>query len=286
MSLNILNTTESMSVETFEYLSHLTEARLGIRMPFSKKGMLESRLCKRMKALQCSTYDLYAQRLRDDHQEFLHFTDAITTNKTDFFREQEHFELLSTTVIPKLLPLLHQQQLRVWSAASSSGEEPYTLAIVLNEFFREHPPEPLGQNPLFSVFATDVSQAMVAHGRAGVYSESSIESIPCSLQSRYFNRSVSQNPVTYRAKPSLRKRVHFQCLNLMDGSYALAHRYHAIFCRNVLIYFKRETQHQVLRRLVQYLVPGGFLFLGHAESLAGHNLPLENWGSAVYRKQL
>ena len=274
--------TLKMSDDCFVQLRNLVQGRLGIKVPDSKRVMLESRLLKRLRILGLDSFDHYASLLDEssrDDGEMSRFIDAVTTNKTEFFREADHFAYLQDTALDEVLDIYGEGRLNIWSAASSSGEEAYTLLMAMETFRRRRPMD-------YYILATDVSEKMVDRGRRGVYNESSLASVPEELRPSFFRRSRLKQPLSYRVKPEYRQKVRFRRLNLMDETYPLERLYHVIFCRNVLIYFERETQARVLEKLYSRLAPGGFLFLGHSESLAGLSMPLENRSSAVYRKPL
>ncbi len=273
----------ALTDDQFARLSRFIESELGIRMPPAKKIMLESRLQKRIRALRLASFEDYLDFVFSEDQkeaELIHMIDAVTTNKTDFFRESDHFEVL----LQQLLPKHHMEgwgkrsPLKAWSAACSTGEEPYTLAMVLSEFGRE--------NPDFSyhVLATDISTNVLDRGRRAVYPEERISPVPQEYRKRYLLRSKDRSSNLVRVKPELRKNVSFHRLNLMHDEYGIRDRFELIFCRNVIIYFERPTQYRLLRHLYDYLVPGGYLFLGHSETLTGMDLPLETVAPTIYRK--
>jgi chemotaxis protein methyltransferase CheR len=272
-----------LTTEQFEVLSRFVQSELGIRMPPAKRIMLESRLQKRLRALSLDTFGDYIDFVFSDSQkeaELLHMIDAVTTNKTDFFRESDHFDYLTGKLLPQ--QYRHgwgrERPLRVWSTACSTGEEPYTLAMVLEEFRSEHS----GFN--YGVLATDISTRALEHGQKAIYPEERIEPVPHALRKKYLLRSKDRSSRLVRVRPELRKRVQFHRLNLMHDEYDIRDRFEVIFCRNVIIYFERPTQFRLLNHLYQYLAPGGYLFLGHSETLAGMELPLVSVAPTIYRK--
>jgi chemotaxis protein methyltransferase CheR len=267
----------------FKRLSRFIEGELGIRMPPAKKVMLESRLQKRIRTLGLSSFEDYLQFVFDDEQkeqELIHMIDAVTTNKTDFFREADHFDALLDRLLPQHYPegWGRRQPLKAWSAACSSGEEPYTMAMVLSEFSRQH------SDFSFRVLATDISTNALGRGERGVYPEERIAPVPQEYRKRYLLRSKDRSANLVRVKPEIRKTVSFRRLNLMHDEYGIRDRFEIIFCRNVIIYFERPTQYRLLRHLYDYLLPGGYLFLGHSETLTGMDLPLETVAPTIYRK--
>ncbi|MFP4329959.1 MAG: CheR family methyltransferase [Alkalispirochaetaceae bacterium] len=277
-------TSVKLTDKQFGRLQHFIESELGIRMPPVKKVMLESRLQKRLRLLQLQDFEVYLDLAFSEKEragELIHLIDLVTTNKTDFFREADHFEILKG----RLLPYMYLQQgigrgqpLQVWSAASSTGEEPYTLAIVLAEFARENS----GFN--FHILGTDISTRVLEAGRKAIYPEERIAPIADELRKRYLLRSKDSEKRLVRIRPALRKHVSFQRQNLMDDRYEIRGSFDIVFCRNVIIYFERPNQQRILTRLVRYLKPGGYLFLGHSETLAGMNLNLTSVAPTVYQK--
>jgi chemotaxis protein methyltransferase CheR len=262
---------DRISERNFQRLARIVESHAGIRLPPSKRTMVEGRLRKRVRALGLATLDEYCHSLFDQGQlekEFVHLIDEVTTNKTDFFREPEHFDFLRTQALPALLAERSHsdRHLKAWSAACSNGAEPYTLAMVLAD-------EALRFSGLrFSILGTDICTEVLQQAVLGVYSEEVLEPVPGALRERYVMRS--RNPARRQARivPELRSQVRFRRLNLMDSHYPASRDVDVIFCRNILIYFNRQTQHNVLERLCAHLRPGGYLFLGHSESAAGGNL--------------
>jgi chemotaxis protein methyltransferase CheR len=265
----------------FRKLSEFIETEVGIKMPPAKRIMLESRLQKRLRALGLSTFDDYlAHVFEHDGGEIIHMIDVVTTNKTDFFREADHFVYLREHVLPDGLEQGwgEGRPLRVWSAASSTGEEAYTLGIVLSEFRRDNPRFD------FRILGTDISTAVLATAKNGVYPAHRIDPVDPVLRKRYFMRSRNRDADLVRVKPILRQKAVFHRMNLMAPRFPIRDRFEVIFCRNVIIYFDRPRQEQLLRKLYDYLVPGGFLFLGHSETLAGIDLPVESVAPTVYRR--
>ena len=276
-------TSRRLSTEQFTVLSEFVQSELGIRMPPAKRVMLESRLQKRLRALSLDSFKDYIDFVFDDSQkeaELLHMIDSVTTNKTDFFRESDHFDYMTNRLLPERYRegWGRDRPLRVWSTASSTGEEPYTLAMVLEEFRGEH------QGFNYGILGTDISTRALDHGRKAVYTEERIDPVPQPLRKKYLLRSKDRTSRLVRVRPELRKRVQFHRLNLMHDSWDIGERFEVIFCRNVIIYFERPTQYRLLTHLYDYLVPGGYLFLGHSETLAGMELPVRSVAPTIYRK--
>lgn len=272
-----------LTAEQFLRLKHFIEKELGIRMPEAKRLMLESRLVKRLRALNLSSFEEYIDLVFAEGQreaELLHMIDAVTTNKTDFFREADHFDFLRERVLPAVLDecVRARRPCRVWSAACSSGEEPYTLAMVLEEFRAEH------EQFSYTLHGTDISTAVLERAARAVYPEDRAAPISETLRKRYLLRSKDRSARLVRVKAQLRNRVTFGRLNLMSDNYGFQNPFDVVFCRNVLIYFERPNQHRILRQLCRCLRPGGYLFLGHSETITGFDLPLTAVGPTVYRK--
>jgi chemotaxis protein methyltransferase CheR len=246
---------------------------LGIRMPDSKLAMLRSRLERRMSGLGLGSLDDYEPLLADP-AELVALYDLATTNKTDFFRERDHFTYLTQQAVPAL----GLSTLRVWCAGCSTGEEVYTLAMVLDDYARTH------RGFSYTIHGTDISTRVLRHAFEATYDEALAEPIPSSWRQRYLLRSKDRERPRVRIAPELRKRVSFSRLNFMDGEYDLRGEFDVVFFRNVMIYFDRETQQQVVSRQCRHLRRGGYLFIGHTESLSGQTLPLVAQTNSVWRK--
>lgn len=270
----------------FTLLSDFIYAELGIKMPYSKKTLLESRLQKRLRAKSIGSFREYCDYLFSEkgaQEELVHMIDLVTTNKTDFFREDYHFEYLTGVVVPELVRATGagvRQRLAAWSAGCSSGEEPYTMSMVLSEFAHRHP----GLDFDFTIFATDISTRMLEHAADGTYAEERVEPVPEGLRRKYLLRSRDRSKKLVRVIPELRERVRFRRLNFMDDDFGFKEPLDIIFCRNVVIYFDRETQEKLFSKFCRHLRPGSYLFIGHSETLNGFSLPLEKVGPAVYKR--
>jgi chemotaxis protein methyltransferase CheR len=269
-----------MSEAEFRILGEFIQSRLGIRMPPNKKGMLESRLVKRLRNLRLSSYKQYRDYLfstRGMEAELPHLIDAVTTNKTEFFREGEHFEFLAEEILPEWTKASPSGRITLWSAGCSTGEEPYTAAMVLADCL-----EGL-EGWDFQVLGTDVSPEVLQAAARAIYSEERVERVPQRMRNKYLMRSRDRSRRLVRIVPEMRARMAFKQLNLMEH-FSLAQKMDIIFCRNVLIYFEKEVQERILRKLVQCLRESGFLFIGHSESLSGTDLPLRQHKPAAYKK--
>ncbi len=272
-----------LAPKDFKRLSRFIEDQLGIRMPDIKKVMLESRLHKRLRTLSIKSYSEYCDYLFSEQglrQELPFMVDAVTTNKTDFFREPDHFVYLENNIVVPLLQSINDTvQLDFWSSASSTGEEIYTIAMVLHQIRAKFP------NLRFSILGTDISQEVLQKARAGIYHESKIAGIPLALKKQFFLKSKNPQMEQVKVKPLLKENVQFKMLNLMNNDYGIQKKFHIIFCRNVLIYFPQEKQKKILMKLYNQLHPGGYLFLGHSETITGLNLPYHSVAPTIYYKK-
>ncbi len=273
---------ESLSTRDYTRLCDLIYAEAGIHLGSGKKIMLEARIKRRLKVLEIDSYRQYCDYLFEHKgmkEEIVPLIDVVTTNKTDFFREPGHFNFLVEKALPELTTDDRSgRQFLVWSAGCSTGEEPYTLAIVLSEYALTHP------NFRFKILATDISTTVLAKAEMGVYSNDVVSPVSTALQRKYFMRGRDPASDRVRVVPELRRLVEFRRLNFMDSDYGISQRVDAIFCRNVIIYFDRATQERILCRLSHHLVPGGYMFVGHAESLHDMDLPLAPVAPALYRR--
>ncbi|HBF87316.1 MAG TPA: chemotaxis protein CheR [Bacteroidales bacterium] len=270
-----------MSNSTFDKFSKFIKDELGIKMPLEKKIMLESRLQKRLKALNFDSFDEYYNYVFSNNgkeTELIHMMDIVTTNKTDFFREPAHFEFMQEYAIPEFSNKYGNRPMKIWSAGCSSGEEPYTIAMVLNEAVERN------QLYDFQILGTDISVGILQKAFDATYQFSRVEPIPNTLLKKYFLKHKDPNNKIVRVIPQIRKKTTYQRLNFMDNTYNIQETFDIVFCRNVLIYFDRETQEKVINRLCTKLKTGGYFFLGHSESLSGFDVPLQNIKPTVFRK--
>ena len=259
----------------FEKISQLLYHLTGINLHPGKQELVKTRLTKRLRALGLKSFDAYMKYLKPDNPEgeLVAMIEAMTTNKTSFFRESHHFEYLCRQIVPAL----SNRKIRIWSAGCSSGEEPYSAAILLSEAIQELPLWDV------SILATDLSTRMLARARKGVYESNRLEDVPSPLKSKYFKR-IGTTPVRhYQVIEPLRRYVHFARLNLMD-EWPMRGPFDVIFCRNVMIYFDKPAQERLVNRFWKLLKPGGHLFVGHSESLAGSHHGLRYAQPAIYVK--
>lgn len=271
-------------MKDFRRLGDYIHAELGIKMPDTKRSMVESRLRKRLTALNISSYEeycayLFSPRGQKDERPF--FFNQVTTNKTDFFRESGQFVFLEKKALPELLssvPAGDFKKLYVWSAACSRGHEPYTLAMVLSEYAEQQ------KNIDFTILGTDISTEVLNVAQKAVYAHEEIEPVPMALRKKYLLRSKDRSKNMVRIVPQLRSKVRLSRLNLMNKRYPFVEQMDIIFCRNVMIYFEKETQNQILHKLLNHLKPGGFLFMGHSELIHLAEFPLKSIQTTIYQK--
>lgn len=273
-----------LSKSLFKTLGVFIHERFGIKMPDSKRVMIESRLRKRLKVLCMKEYAEYCDYLFSEEgmdKELHQFIDVVTTNKTDFFREPNHFIYLVEKALPELIQKDGtgiKRPLNIWSSACSQGDEPYTMAIVLSEFAEKN------RGFDFSILATDISVKILELAKRGVYPHSHIEPISIELRKKYLLKSKDDRKQLVRIIPELREKVMFRQMNLIEGNFRIRKTMDIIFCRNVIIYFDNKTTDILLQRLCDKLRKGGFLFMGHSELLDCNKLPLTQVAPTIYKK--
>ncbi len=274
----------TMSDKDFQRFSEFIYDECGVKLPPAKKTMLTSRLLKRLRAVDMNAFDQYFEYVtsaQGRQHELTAMINVVTTNKTDFFREPGHFDFLVETALPTLNRRGRgtlSRKLSVWSAGCSSGEEPYTLAVVLADYYSKKPGD-------FQVLATDISTHVLEKARQAIYPEEAIHSVPKHLKHKYFLRGKGRQTGFCRIVPALRNRVQIARLNLNEGRrFELNIRMDIIFCRNVIIYFDRETQKKLFVKFYEQLAPGGFMFIGHSETLHGINNQFMPVATSVYQK--
>ncbi|MFT4693101.1 MAG: chemotaxis protein methyltransferase CheR [Limisphaerales bacterium] len=269
----------------FDFIRDLIYEHSKITLEDCKNDLVHSRLGKRLRALGLDSYDQYCGLLRsaDGGPELQFLIAAISTNHTFFFREEKHFEFLHNIAVPGMLSLVQRAKdrtLRVWSAASSSGEEPYSLAMLLNE----HPG--LAGPTSWELAATDISHEILRSAMAGIYDLDRIRNVPNQWFRRYFLLGKGSTANKCRIRPELQRKINFGQLNLFQPDYPFERPFHIIFCRNVMIYFNRQDRERLVARLHDCLVPGGYLMVGHSESLIGGQSAFETIQAAIYQKPL
>lgn len=271
---------DRLSNADFQRVASFIMSATGIKLPPVKKTLVEGRLSRRARRLGISSLAEYVATVFDGgdaDDESIHMIDALTTNKTDFFREPSHFHFLVNKVLPELAA--KRRVAKFWSAACSIGAEPYTLAMVLSDFAEDAP------GWRFSILASDISTKALAKAARAVFPEEMVEPVPLPMRQNYLLRSRDASKAEVRMTPRIRALVRFARVNLVEECYPVDSDMDVIFCRNILIYFDKPTQETVLLRLSSYLKPGGYLILGHTDSIMGMSLPLEALGQSIYRRK-
>ena len=267
----------------FKLLSDFIQNNVGIKMPVAKKLMVQSRLYPRIKTLNFDNFDDYIKytfnQNIEGNEEIALMIDAITTNLTHFFRESQHFDYVMNAVLPEMFKR-DFHTIELWSAGCSSGEEPYTLSIVMQEYMKKHP----GQFRDYQILATDISSRVLAKAINAVYPMESVEQLSYDCKKQYFLKSKDPQANLVRVNKATREKVKFERLNFMSDRYPVSSPKNIIFCRNVLIYFDKKMQEEVIRKLTDHLIPGGYLFLGHSETIFGMDLPLQTVAPTVFKK--
>jgi len=255
--------------EVWARLSPLIESELGIRMPVEKKTLLQNRLLRRVKHHGFERFEDYCDYLFSDEgkaNERTAFFNEVTTNKTFFFREYRHFEVLSDRILPENLarPVAQRAPLRIWSAACSTGEELYSIACIIEEYMRTE-----GVILSYEIIGSDISTRVLWHAQNAIYDESQINMISPDIIRRYFHAGLDGKENLRRVIPEIRSRVRLRKINLMNLAYPFTQPFDVIFCRNVLIYFSRTDIVQIVDRCAKHLRPGGYFIVGHADSIYG-----------------
>jgi chemotaxis protein methyltransferase CheR len=266
----------------FKRLSSFIYKQYGINLYPKKKVLVKSRLQRRLKALGINSYSEYCDFVINSEkgsEESLFMVDRISTNKTDFFREPEHFDILTKKIIPQYLKESKKNKLEIWSAGCSTGQEPYTLAMVLSDLSKT-------SDFKFQIFASDISYSVLKTANRAIYNYELLGQIPIEFRTKYLLRAKDKSNPKIRMAPNIREKVQFFQHNLLfEERTTIAKKLDIIFCRNTLIYFDRPTQERVLNNLLSKLDKGGYLFLGHSESLINLNISLKHVFPSVYKKE-
>ena len=268
-----------MRQSEFEFIRKLVYQRSRICLDESKREMVSARLAKRLRATSLATVSAYCAWLQsgEAHDELAHLIDAISTNHTFFFREHAHFDFVRDRIVPEM-----QQRRRAeswprflaWSAACSSGEEPYSLAITLQQSLNPGWP--------WHIQCTDISHRILECASQAIYRDDVVSRLPAVTVRKYFQQGIGKQQGKHRVRRELRARLSFHQMNLLEGDSPLNERFHLILCRNVMIYFDRPTQEELISRLTRRLLPGGYLLVGHSESLTGIPHTLQTVQPATY----
>ncbi len=270
-SIETISGAPELSAADFSRVRRIAYERAGLAIPAGKEGLVRSRVSKRLRERRIPTFHAYLDAVEQESgDELVQLIDLLTTNKTDFFREQAHFDYLTSTVIPSVVA--RGTPLRIWSAGCSSGEEPYTISMVLRE--------QLPARYDFRILATDISTRVVASAKKGVYTQQQLGDVSAARRARWFTPTPDGGA---SALPELRAPISFAHLNLM-ASWPMSGPFDVIFCRNVMIYFDKPTVTTLVSRFFDLLAPGGHLFIGHSESLTAIEHRYRYVQPAVYAK--
>ncbi len=263
----------------FEYIRDLVGERTGIVLSDHKVDMVYGRLVRRLRQLKITSFQEYLSLLEDkaSNDELTEFTNALTTNLTSFFREPHHFEFLVKTAIPELMKRRPNKRLRIWSAGCSTGEEPYTLAMTLHEAI------PNIRSWDVKILATDLDSNVVAKGQAGVYTLDRVNGIEKNRLAKWFKKGRSGQEDKVKVSSDLQQLITFKQLNLMH-EWPMKGPFDIIFCRNVVIYFNKDTQRELFDRYADILADDGYLIVGHSESLHKVSDRFGLLGKTIYRK--
>ena len=252
-------------------------------MTSHKRALVTSRLSKRLRALKMNSFREYIDFVKNaKDEELTNFVNAVTTNKTDFFRENKHFEYMKSTFLPeweKNFKAGKVKNLRIWSAACSTGEEPYTIQMTLHEYFGAN-----YDKYDIKVLASDIDTNVLAHGRAGIYKEESVEPIQENILRKYFLKGTGDKEGLYKVKDILKKNLFFRQLNFKDEDFDIHTQFDLIFCRNVIIYFDKEFQKELFNKFHRYLKDDSLVFIGHSETLFGVSDKFKYVASNIYKK--
>jgi chemotaxis protein methyltransferase CheR len=268
----------TITPKEFEQFRSLIYQECGISLNESKKTLLVSRLSKRLRTLELDSFQAYYDMVsgETEGEEFTLLLDLVSTNKTDFFREPKHFDFLREQILPTLQTT---RRIRIWSSASSTGEEPYTIAMTLHDSV----PDPELWD--FKILASDISTRVLARAASGVYEDERVRDLPPDLVERHFLKGTGERTGMIKVKPNINQMVRYQRINLMDDTFPIKTPLDLIFCRNVMIYFDRPTQAKLVKKFYRYLKPGGYLFIGHSESLQRLDQPFKAVAPTIYQKE-
>lgn len=270
----------TLSDSDFNKLREILYKEAGIKLSDVKKVLVQSRLLKRLRELKIVSFsDYYDYLIANYETEKINFINLITTNKTDFFREKDHFEFMKDVILPDI-ERKNLSELRIWSAGCSSGEEPYTIAMVIKEYFKNK------KSPEILILATDIDTQVLEKAKSGLYSEEHISPVEEKYIKSYFFKEVINGEIYYRIRESLKECVYFRRLNLLQEQYPMKRQFDIIFCRNVIIYFDRDSQRKLFDKFYNYLKDDGYLLIGHSENITNVTDKFILHGRTIYRKAL
>jgi chemotaxis protein methyltransferase CheR len=263
----------------FEFIRLVIAENAGIVLGPNKRQLVQGRLARRLRELHLPSYEAYCDHVRaSGPEELVGLINALTTNVTSFFRENHHFEALASYMLPEAFQRNRQsRRIRIWSAGCSSGEEPYCIAMTAREVM------PPGQKWDLKVLATDIDSDMVATAGRGVYPLDRLTSVSEERLRRHFRKGVGEHAGSARVQPELAQMVSFRTLNLMHP-WPMSGSFDIVFCRNVMIYFDQPTRERLVARFAELLAPGGYLCLGHSESIHNTGGPFRLVGKTIYRR--
>lgn len=276
----LTSTDYNLTEAEFKKISDMVYKYCGINLHDGKMELVRARIAKRLRANGCTSVAEYIDRVLDDTsgEEFAVLIDAMSTNLTSFFRENDHFIHLTNKFLPPLITKRRNRRIRVWSAGCSSGEEPYTLAMVLHDAFKNKGTWDI------KILATDISTQVLRAARQGMYSPERLKNIPLPMRKEYFQEVHTGGQIMHQVTPVLRDMIAFNRLNLME-KWPFSGPFDFIFCRNVMIYFDKPTQERLVNRYYDCLEDGGLLFTGHSESLTGIRHRFKYVEPTIYGKQ-
>ena len=267
----------------FNELVSIIYDKTRIQMSEHKRALVTSRISKRIRALNMSSFKEYIDYLKGaPDEEVTNFINAVTTNKTDFFRENKHFEYMKTTFLPNWEKSYKEgkvNNLRIWSAACSTGEEPYTIAMTLHDYFGER-----FNHYDIKILASDIDTNVLSHACAGIYKEETVETIQTNTLKKYFLKGTGNNAGLYKVKNILQKCISFRQLNFKDEDFDIHTKFDLIFCRNVIIYFDKEFQKELFNKFYRYMKEDSYVFIGHSETLFGISDLFKYISSNIYKK--
>lgn len=264
----------------FKLFSDFIYEKSGIFLKDNKKPLVRSRLSKRMRALKINCFKEYYDYVQNDasNEEIIHLLDAISTNVTSFFRENQHFEFLKTTVLPEIT-LKNDDYVNIWSAACSTGEEPYSIALTIQESLVDY------KRYNIKILATDISKTVLEKAETGIYpSEKINKEMNNTVLKKYFEKIKNDTLIKYKIRDRLKDMIRFRMFNLNSNNWPFQKKFDIIFCRNVMIYFNKETQNKLINKFYDVLKIGGYLLVGHSESLTGIKHNFSYVKATVYKK--
>lgn len=285
--LDFKNAFNTIGDPEFDFIKDLVYKQAGIFLAPHKKIMVQSRLNARLRQLSIPSYEEYVSRLKKDPKfasdEMQELINRITTNKTDFFRENHHFEFLKNDFFPMLEENAKsgaQKTLRIWCSASSTGEEPYSIAITVYDYFQSK------KDWNCKIYASDIDTQVLNTAKLGVYREDRLEPVSEALKTKHFNKQTIKDQLHYEAKPHLKSLIEFKQINLLHYPFPISEKLDLIFCRNVVIYFDKPTQKTLFSRFEEMLKPKGYLILGHSETMFGISDSFKFLGHTIYHKKV